>query len=493
MPLGITTTARIMVKGVGNIFFDINDSDFEIEVGLDGFTMILDPISADLCNDQDLTFDINTTSVGGFTTPIDFAVTGEPNGSTVSLSQNPITPGNSATVTVSNLSSSTGDFTLNVQGTAGAFVRSKDFVLSIGEPTVVPTLISPSNNESDVSLTPTLTWTLLGSAMEYEYELRTAANGGGSLIQSGTESGNSIAVNSNLDPNTAYFWRVRAFSVCNTTAFSNDFTFTTADVTEVCQSFSASNLPASIIRSGRNNPGVTFADISVALDEVITDVKVLNVQGTHTFVGDLAFVLVSPSNTQVVLQDFEDCGNENNFNMGFDDEVSLPTFDCPPNLNNTYQPLGNLSDFDGQNSVGDWGLAIVNYGNFFGSFTNAEIEVCYLSAVEPCDLTVTSTNTSGPGSLQNAISCANPGSVITVNSGLNSIIDLGGGGLTIEKNLTIEANPSDNIIIRYSGSESVLEILENFNLTLSGITFEQDNSLRETNAFQIKYSRATKR
>jgi subtilisin-like proprotein convertase family protein len=493
IPLGITSTARLMVKCADNIFFDINDSDFEIEPGLDGFTMALDPNSAEQCNDQQLSFDINTTAFGGFSTPIDLTMTGTPAGSNVSFSQNPVTPGGTSTVSISNFGSNSGNFVLDVQGVAATFTRNQSFNLTLGENVVAPSLSSPANNATDVALSPTLTWNLISSASTYDYELRTAPNGGGTLIQSGTVTGNSVAVASSLAPTTLYFWRVRSSSICNTSAFSNDFSFTTANITEVCQSFTAAVTPVNIRRGRANNPSIAFADFAVGLDETISDVNVLDITGTHGNVGDLAFVLVSPNATQVILQDFLDCGNVDDFDMGFDDEASLTMVDCPPTQNNTYQPTDNLSSINGENASGDWALAVFNFGATIGLLTNAEIEVCYLTTAAPCNLNVTSTNASGPGSLQNAISCATSGDVINVNTGANTIINLAGAGLTIEKNLTIQANPADNIIIRYNGSSSALEVLENFNLTISGITFEQETIPKDSNARELKYRRETRK
>ena len=62
IPAGITTTARIMVRGSNNIFFDINDSDFEVQIGIATFSMSLDPSSIEECNTSDVLINVNTNT-----------------------------------------------------------------------------------------------------------------------------------------------------------------------------------------------------------------------------------------------------------------------------------------------------------------------------------------------------------------------------------------------------------------------------------------------
>ena len=102
IPVGITSTGRIMVRGNGNIFFDINDSDFEIQAGGSTYTLSSNPSTGEVCNSSSVQFNVLTSSINGFSTPISLAVSGYPAGTTTNISPNSVTPGNSAIVTLDN-------------------------------------------------------------------------------------------------------------------------------------------------------------------------------------------------------------------------------------------------------------------------------------------------------------------------------------------------------------------------------------------------------
>jgi subtilisin-like proprotein convertase family protein len=97
----------------------------------------------------------------------------------------------------------------------------------------------------------------------------------------------------------------------------------------------------------------------------VNDVNVnLNIQ--HTWVGDLTIVLIAPDNTQVVLADGV-CGDcDDMINVTFDDEAANPISGASDPITGPYQPEGNLSDFDGISTIGDWTLRITDNANADG-------------------------------------------------------------------------------------------------------------------------------
>jgi len=81
---------------------------------------------------------------------------------------------------------------------------------------------------------------------------------------------------------------------------------------------------------------------------------------------DLAAYLVSPENDTVELFNTLTCGNAN-FYVEFDDQADKTDVDltneCTPNdpaINGTFQPTGNLSDFNGEVPSGTWTIVIID-------------------------------------------------------------------------------------------------------------------------------------
>ncbi len=143
-------------------------------------------------------------------------------------------------------------------------------------------------------------------------------------------------------------------------------------VQTVCQTFNSVDVPISIPSSG--TPTV-FSDLPIALGENIIEINVLNLEGTHSWIGDLKFTLISPSSTEVVLVN-QECGNDDDFDVNFDDDGS--TLSCPYNNNQTAAPLANLSDFNGNNPDGTWMLKIEDFADQDGGQLDSwSIEICY--------------------------------------------------------------------------------------------------------------------
>ena len=174
-----------------------------------------------------------------------------------------------------------------------------------------------------------------------------------------------------------------------------------------CTVYNSSNVPQTISSSG--TPTINSI-LNVASGGTISDVNVLNLNGTHTWINDLDFNLSSPQGTAVQIM-ARPCSSEDNFNLNLDDEAAPGSWPCPPTGGGTYQPSNPLSAFDGQNSTGTWTLTIHDNANLDGGSLNGwSLEICTEGAgptatntpVPPTatntPLPPTSTNTPLPGS-----------------------------------------------------------------------------------------------
>ncbi len=127
-------------------------------------------------------------------------------------------------------------------------------------------------------------------------------------------------------------------------------------------------------------PAGTTSTITVAQAISLTDLQVA-VAIDHTYVGDLAISLTSPSGTTVSLLDRPGVPastfgcSDDNMNVVFSDAASVvPETTCPgttPWLAGPVLPFSPLSAFDGESTVGTWTLSVSdNAGGDTGNLVN---------------------------------------------------------------------------------------------------------------------------
>ena len=154
---------------------------------------------------------------------------------------------------------------------------------------------------------------------------------------------------------------------------SNDSASTT--VTNVsCQTLS-NNTTQPV---GPNGGTVTTSVITFTDDFVIDDVNV-TVNINHTWAGDLDISLIAPDGTtsvDLILNDIN-ISDDNFVNTTFDDEAAEPITNGTPPFTGSFQPVGNLSDFDGLNTAGDWTLSITdNFNGDGGDLLGWDLQLC---------------------------------------------------------------------------------------------------------------------
>lgn len=93
-------------------------------------------------------------------------------------------------------------------------------------PPPAPTLISPANGATNVSLTPTLSWSPAGGAQTYRLQVASDAGFGTMVFDDSTITGTSRQVGP-LSQETQYFWRVAARNAEGSSPYSAVWSFTT--------------------------------------------------------------------------------------------------------------------------------------------------------------------------------------------------------------------------------------------------------------------------
>ncbi|MBK8348992.1 MAG: propanediol utilization protein [Saprospiraceae bacterium] len=445
VPSTTTTTGRIMVKANGNIFFDINNSNITISEPTVSFNLSANPQNLSICVGQNTSTIISVTPTGGFSAPVTLSVTGLPSGSSATFSPNPVTPGSTSTLSLSNLSIS-GNYTAIVTGVSGSLSKTSSVSLTINPLPGIPVLSSPANAATNVNTLPALTWAATTNVVSYTLQIAYDNTFQDILLNTSTTS-TSYQVASPLYGLTTFYWRVRGINACGTNSWSTVRSFET----EPCWNYTATNVPVTI-------PGVVtsvYSYMTIPDKGTLTDVNIIDLQGTHEKIFFTNWTLKTPDNTIDLFWSQPCSKNDSNFNIKFDDASSSGTWPCPPVDGLTYIPTNPLSALNTHPMKGIWNLQIENtLAGYTGSLQSWALKNC---ANNFCRLTVDHTRASGPGSLKAAIDCATDGDTIRfVSSIMNDTIFLGNLNLVTNKHIFIQSDITKNIHIMSTSSNPTL-------------------------------------
>ncbi|MEZ4789769.1 MAG: M12 family metallo-peptidase [Flavobacteriales bacterium] len=225
-----TTTARIMVRANGNIFYDISNTNFTITVpSTPDYTMTVTSNTASVCQPTAATYGIQIGQVLAYNSPVTLSTSGLPGAASVSFSTNPVTPAGTSTLTVSNTAGITPGsypFTLNAASASGP--KSLALTLVVGTQPAAVTLAQPANGATGVAPGSALTWN--ASALATGYTVHIATNAGMSpLVETATGVvGTSYAPTIADQGMTTYYWTVTADNDCGSSAASSVRSFTTS-------------------------------------------------------------------------------------------------------------------------------------------------------------------------------------------------------------------------------------------------------------------------
>ncbi|HRG91564.1 MAG TPA: zinc-dependent metalloprotease family protein [Chitinophagaceae bacterium] len=222
LPCTPSTTARVKVEALGNIFFDVSNNNFTIQSGFDfnsPATVISGcPVPASLSTTLGT---LNPCSLGG---TISLSATGNPPGTTVSFGTNPVAPGSSSTVTLNNTAAlAPGNYTITITGTlAGSPVRTRNIVFTISN-TVTPSYTTqPAAQTVCVGANASFSVVAL-DASGYQWQIST---GGGPFTDIPGATNPSYTVTGATSGQNGNQYRVIATSACATSTTSNAVTLT---------------------------------------------------------------------------------------------------------------------------------------------------------------------------------------------------------------------------------------------------------------------------
>ncbi|MGB0133102.1 proprotein convertase P-domain-containing protein [Dokdonella sp.] len=272
---------------------------------------------------------------------------------------NPVAVGAGPAVSTINMSTAPtaadGDYAVTVEASDGgmpAIVRTVGFSVGIASASpAMATLTSPAGNATDVGLNPTFTWGAVATAVSYEIEISSDA-GFVTIVDTASVTDTSYTSATTLNPETLYFWRVRATNACGDGAYSTTSQFTTGFL--ICFT---GPLPI----PDNNTTGAT-GTVVVAANGTIGEFN-LDVEITHTYPGDLELQL-SNGTTSVTLGSRlggTSCGVDN-VDVTFDDQAAqaVTCGTTPPGISGNRQPASPLSVFNGSPLAASWSLKAID-------------------------------------------------------------------------------------------------------------------------------------
>ncbi|MCO6477861.1 MAG: zinc-dependent metalloprotease [Phaeodactylibacter sp.] len=361
---------RVKVKAVGNVFFDINNDNITITPATGpGISLGTPSISRVACGEQSLAYDILLMPRLGFDGEVTFSVEGLP-GEVEAEIEVPDTLPAQTMLTLSNfdgVASGIYSFRLIANGDEVADTLELFYELYTGAPGPI-SLLSPVENEPEVSTLPILSWEAEPNAANYNVEI--ALDPGFTDIfytQEGILS-TSFSVPVQLPDSSLIFWRVQGGNPgCGAGPFSESF-FETEVIR--CQVFTTDSLPLPL---SEPDP-IIISIITVEEDLIIRDVNVLGLDGFHVPINDLNLRLRSPEGPIIDLIT-KDCEFGISFDLSLDDSAAEEV-PCPYADGGTYRPEEELKTYAGQSARGEWQLLLAkDIDN--GVLRNWAIEICY--------------------------------------------------------------------------------------------------------------------
>ncbi|MCA9980713.1 MAG: proprotein convertase P-domain-containing protein, partial [Anaerolineales bacterium] len=301
------------------------------------------------CVGDTVAYDLSLTPYFGFSDPVTLSVSDLPAGANHSFSLNPAAPPATSTLTIETTGASAGTFAPLVSATAATLTHDLELTLALDAtaPTAV-NLLSPSpNSNAALPIGQLFAWAKSSLTDQYTLEIATDANFD-TVVYSRTTSLTSDTPTIALEAETVYYWRVLAENPCGT-AVSDTLLFQTVGIQQIIKG--STNVPLAI------GDSLIESTLDITQTGALIDVNVLDLSGTHTWMEDLTFELVSPAGTAVTVM-APSCSSTDNFDLNLDDQATPGSWPCPPTDGGTYQPSEPLAAFNDEDPLGTWTLRV---------------------------------------------------------------------------------------------------------------------------------------
>lgn len=226
------TIKATAINGDGVPSGDSTDQDFALICSncaeTASFGLSTDIGSQSVCAPATASFDVDLTSILGFSESVTLSLPDAPANATVSFGANPLTPPDGTSLVIGNTSAITpGSYMMTLTGTSASVTKTRPLSLSLFNATPdTASLLLPGNLATNQITSPVFDWADAGQAQTYLIEVDDNADFSSPTIST-TVSSSTYTPASALETSTTYYWRVTAANTCGSSSASPVFSFTT--------------------------------------------------------------------------------------------------------------------------------------------------------------------------------------------------------------------------------------------------------------------------
>tara|TARA_A100001015_G_C15041580_1_gene740041 strand:- start:1244 stop:5089 length:3846 start_codon:yes stop_codon:yes gene_type:complete len=368
-----SSSVRFKIKAKNGIFFAVNKQDFKVESR--DLVLNFDPYIQENCDSNSLRYTFKILRKENFIDPFSLQLNFLPSSLDVKFSEEVYNSSESTGyLDLTGLSNyDPGDYEFNIDAIYGS--SSEKFTFSLKQRDVdfsMPIIKSPLNDSQNISINPILAWESNTNVDSVRIQISKNINFNNLLLDEFT-SKSQIEIK-DLNEASIYYWRIQQINNCNTSDFSEVYSFKTTTIS--CLDLNAEDLPKNLLDATENGEGITISTINVNFDSVILDVDVL-VDLTHTWLDDLSLYLETPSGNQYLLSRNVG-GKEDNFTQTFfDQESSTDISNGNAPFTGRFVPVQDISTIYGISSKGLWKLVVLDqYIEDTGSLLEFKLNFC---------------------------------------------------------------------------------------------------------------------
>jgi gliding motility-associated-like protein len=352
IPNKTTTSGRVKVEAVDNIYYSINEENITILAS--NFVMIFEENSTSSCAPSDATYRFEYNTFLGFNEEITFSITGIPEGTIAVFSPTTATvDGTLVTLTISDIIPvMQGAHTPVVTGTTTSEEKSINLSLLVDNYIETePFLSYPQNNANSLATSIDFTWESETTTNSFSIEIATDIEFL-NIIEFGTTRLQTYTAK-NFSENETYYWRVKETNTCNTGENSLIYKFQIGSIEEF--SFNQDE----VIEIPDNDSSGISSIITIDEAIYISDISIsLNI--THSYAGDLKISLKNPIGQEITLIENSDKEGENFTNTTFEDKATTSIMEGSAPFSGSFKPKDPLATYADTESLGDWRLTIID-------------------------------------------------------------------------------------------------------------------------------------